>query len=398
MPESLVAEFSNQPIPPMSHPEEPSIIAEPADLEHSTTIDPGIHPEPTADATPAPVEPKPDSPPTDEEIVEVATPDFPMVSAASKRTEFVWDEDKPPVDNFAALGETLASEGDLFRSSVYGGGLIFGSAHPNVPPTPIDSPGQLLPIIVDRVVVKVEKDGKKRGGTIPSVHLRTMLRSEAFLQKFRAVDEVTDLPKYLLPDFRLTAPGYNDGGFGRRILFTGRSALIRMGLEYINRFLDIMAFETEADRANALAAALIVLLRNLWPGGKPIIIVTSTKSHGGKETVISFIALGTLMVSISYQETDWALERQFVAALKQDARTGLINVDNARLDKHRNIRSAFMERFLTDPEPFLHSTGTGRPVRRLNDIVLAMSSNFGSISEDLMNRACPSTSRPRGTW
>ena len=60
------------------------------------------------------------------------------------------------------------------------------------------------------------------------------------------------------------------------------------------------------------------------------------------------------------------------------------------------FESAFMERFPTDPEPFLHSTGTGRPVRRLNDIVLAMSSNFGSMSEDLMNRALPIHLTPTG--
>lgn len=157
-----------------------------------------------------------------------------------------------------------------------------------------------------------------------------------------------------------------------------------------------MAFETDADRVNAIAAALIVILRNLWPGGKPIIVVTSTKSHGGKETVICFVSIMTPMVSVSYQETDWALERQIVAALRQNPKTGLFNVENARMGKERHIRSAFLERYLTDPEPFLFSTGTGRPVRRRNDVVAAMSTNFGQMSEDLMNRALPVRLTPTG--
>lgn len=396
MSELLAFKMPDQASRRMLPPGDDQIVAGPMTDEPPTAIAPVGHPGPPRDAAHPPDEAGPGlAPPGGAAATEVC-PDFPEVAALSKRHEFTWDEDKPPVDNMAALGEALNGAGDLYRSSIYGGGLVLGSVHPHVPPTPIDKPGRLNSIILDRLVVKVLKDGKSRGGNIPTVHLRAMLQCEAFLQEFSAVDEITERPMYLPPDFRLTVPGYNDGGFGRRILHTGRAASIGAGLDHINRFLDVMDFESGADRANALGAALIVLLRNMWPGGKPIIIVTSTKSHGGKETIITFVALGASMVAISYQETDWALERQLVAALKQDARTGLINVDNARLGKHREIRSAFLERFLTDPEPFLHSTGTGRPVRRRNDIVLTMSSNFGTMSGDLMNRALPIRLTPRG--
>jgi hypothetical protein len=94
--------------------------------------------------------------------------------------------------------------------------------------------------------------------------------------------------------------------------------------------------------------------------------------------------------SISYQATNWALERNFVGALKQNPDIGVVVIENARLDRRdRFIASAFIERFATDPEPLLFSTGTGGPVRRTNDIVLAISTNFGSVSEDIMNRALP---------
>jgi hypothetical protein len=322
--------------------------------------------------------------------------DFPRARSLERGVEFTWDEDKAPVVNYFTLGRTLAETGDVFRNSAYSGGLILASEHPNIPPIPIQDPAQLLAVILDRVVIKVIKDGKSKGGAISAVHLRTMLRSEAFLQCFRAVDEVTDRPRYLAPDFRLTLPGYNDGGFGRRILHVGRAADVSGGRDAIERFLDVMAFETNADRVNTVGAALIVLLRNFWPGAKPIIIATSTKSHGGKETIISFVAVTAPMVSVGYQQADWALERQIVGALRQNPKTGLVSVDNARHDKNRYIRSAFLERYLTDPEPFLFSTGTGRPVRRRNDVVLAMSTNFGLLSEDLMNRSLPIRLDPVG--
>ena len=65
-------------------------------------------------------------------------------------------------------------------------------------------------------------------------------------------------------------------------------------------------------------------------------------------------------------------------------------IENARLDRRdRFIASAYLERFATDPEPLLFSTETGPPVRRRNDIVMAISTNYGSISEDIMNRGLP---------
>jgi hypothetical protein len=38
------------------------------------------------------------------------------------------------------------------------------------------------------------------------------------------------------------------------------------GTKAIDAFLDVMAFASNADRTNAVALALTVLLRNFWPG------------------------------------------------------------------------------------------------------------------------------------
>jgi hypothetical protein len=158
-----------------------------------------------------------------------------------------------------------------------------------------------------------------------------------------------------------------------------------------------MAFDSEADRANAVAAALTVMLRNHWPGGKPILAVTATKSHAGKDTVIAFAAGIDGSVSISYQSTDWALERSFVGAVDHCPGAGLIVVENVRLGRRDPfIASAFIERFATDPEPLLYSTGGVHPVRRPNHLLVAISTNFGTVSEDIMNRSLPIHLRPEG--
>jgi hypothetical protein len=60
------------------------------------------------------------------------------------------------------------------------------------------------------------------------------------------------------------------------------------------------------------------------------------------------------------------------------------------------MASSFLERFLTDPEPVLYATGSREPVRRVNDIVVAMSTNQGMLSADLNNRSLPIRLAPTG--
>ena len=86
-----------------------------------------------------------------------------------------------------------------------------------------------------------------------------------------------------------------------------------------------------------------------------------------------------------------------MGATKTAPDVGMVVVENARLDRRdKFIASAFLERFATDPEPLLFSTGTGQPVRRRNDLVLAISTNFGTASEDLLNRSLSIHLHPQG--
>jgi len=343
----------------------------------------------------APVEnPAPTEPQAEPAAVPLVS-EYPRPPALDNTEEFVWDDDRSPVDNYHDLGEQLANFDDLYRAPDYAGGLLLATKCPKVSPTPITKGSHLAAIVADRLRICCVKSGKPVGGRIPSDHLKTMLATEAFLQPFRAVDEVTKAPMYL-NDLRLTVPGYNDGGPGQRILHHGPPAWIEPTTDTICKFLEVMAFATNADRTNAVAAALTVLLGNHFLGAKPMIGITSTKSHGGKGTIADFASGNTRTAQISYQATDWALERSFVGALKHDPEIRLVNVDNARLGKEKSIKSAFLERFITDPEPFLFSTGSGGPARRRNNIVVAMTTNFGTKSEDLMNRDLPIHLTPTG--
>jgi hypothetical protein len=113
---------------------------------------------------------------------------------------FHWNENDAAAENYARLGERLATTGDLFRSPQYGSGLIL--LLPNGKPARIEHGMDLLPVIVDRVPVQIIRDGKPKGGRIAAAHLGAMLKSESFLGNFRSVDRISTHPglaKY--PDY-----------------------------------------------------------------------------------------------------------------------------------------------------------------------------------------------------
>lgn len=322
--------------------------------------------------------------------------DHPKPPIVCEPVKFVWDEDAPLDENCIRLGDCLAAGGDLYRNPKHGDGVLFAPMSQNISPKPIKKAADLAPIIADRMRVTVVKKGKPVANTIPDKLLAIALRAEVFLQQFRPLDAVVTEARFL-EDFSITTPGYNDGGTGQRVLYVGPPAAIADDLTATNRFLDEMAWAGDADRANALAGALTVLLRNHWLGAKPAIVATANKSHSGKDTIVAFATGNAKSVSISYQTTDWALERCFVGACKTNPDAGVIVIENARLGRGiPYIASAFLERVLTDPEPQMFSTGTGAPVRRPNDIVVAISTNDGKISNDLMNRALPIHLEPVG--
>ena len=109
-------------------------------------------------------------------------PPLKVVPSPQPNDLFVWNDDYPPAVNYAALGKRLAASKDLFRSPAYGNGLIL--LLPGGKSKPVTKGADLAPIVVDRVPVTVVRDGKSKGGMIPSAHLAAMLQAETFSQQF----------------------------------------------------------------------------------------------------------------------------------------------------------------------------------------------------------------------
>jgi hypothetical protein len=172
-------------------------------------------------------------------------------------------------------------------------------------------------------------------------------------------------------------------------------------LETLNTFLGVMDFASNADRTNAVAAGLTVLLRHHWPGAKPIVVITATKSHAGKGTIAEMIRGCTDKADILYESLDWPMQWQFQKQIRMDPDIGVVHFDNVRLDsaggRGKFIRSAFIESFVTSPEIVLASPGAGDPIPLVNQFVALLNTNDGSLSEDLHNRSLPIHLAPRGS-
>jgi hypothetical protein len=180
------------------------------------------------------------------------------------------------------VGRCLRRRGDFYRNGD-GHGLI--QVLPNGKTRLITKAAHLAPLIVDWIKMTVTKEGKVVSELPNAALLNAMLRSEAFLKNFLPLDEVATQPFYL-SDFSLVRPGNYDGGTGWRVLYLGPDPEIADTTEAIEQFLRVMDFASNADRTNTVAAALTVLLHRKWPGHKPVILVTATKSHSGKGTSV----------------------------------------------------------------------------------------------------------------
>lgn len=308
-----------------------------------------------------------------------------------------WIVEKGAASNYRQLAKRLSESGDLYRNQQDGHGLIH--VLPSGSTRLLSKAAELGPVIVDRVRMRVVKEGKVVSELPTSAHLNGMLRSEEFLRQFLPVDEVTQTPFYL-DDFSLVQPGYNDGGLDNRVLFVGETNSVAESTETIQRFLDVMAFATNADRTNAVAAGLTVLLRRHWRGEKPLVLLTATKSHSGKGTVTDFIRGSVPKTDILYESIDWPMQSQLQRQIGITPDVGMIVIDNVRLDssggKAKFIRSGFLESFVTNPEVILSCPGAGEPLRLDNKFVLTINTNDGSLSPDLMNRCLPIHLDPQG--
>jgi hypothetical protein len=129
-------------------------------------------------------------------------------------------------------------------------------------------------------------------------------------------------------------------------------------------------------------------------------VVTATKSHAGKGTITEFIRGNVAKADILYESIDWPMQSQLQRQFTQNPDIGFLCLDNVRLDsaggRGRFIRSGFLESFVTNPEINLASPGAGEPARLKNRFVMAITTNDGMLSPDLLNRALPIHLAPKG--
>src|SRR5262249_7584279 len=160
---------------------------------------------------------------------------------------------------------------------------------------------ELAPLLIDNVVIAVIKNGKYHGDRVGEATLGNMLHAKSFLHHFRTVNDVVTTPG-VLSDEAPSEPGNNQH---EATLYLGQTVSVASGIDYTNRFLDVLEWQSNADRTNAVAAFLTIPYRARWAGGKPFILVTANKSHAGKTTVCEFINIDqTASARIEYEDKD----------------------------------------------------------------------------------------------
>ena len=308
------------------------------------------------------------------------------------RPSFDWVMENGAAYNFRELGRLVAASNPNLSRRADSNGLYKTVPGKNTPVT-VATGKALRSLLVDTVDIQVIKNGKFASDMPPVATLDTMLATECFLGAFLPVKRIVTSPVYL-PDFTLTQPGYNPGG----ILYLGPPPLVSESLEFTNKFLDVMEWASDADRTNAVAAALLVHLRLHWPGGKPVILITATVSGAGKGTVMKYAAGNVRRASILYENLDWPIQRQLQPQLNAHPDIGVITSDNVRTDSShsREIRSGFLEGFITDQEIIMNAPGGGPEVRTPNAFVYFINTNEGVFSKDFLNRSFLSHLTPKG--
>ncbi len=313
------------------------------------------------------------------------------VEGLSLKPNYQWQMEAGLDRNFSLVAKLLVSlELPLYQHP--DGGLILVNEGR---PRRIATAKELAPLLIDHIRIAVVKNGKYHGERVAEGTLNNMLMARSFLSNFPKAEEVVTTP-IILPDMSPSLPGFNSQG---GILYLGETVVTGKGIDTINKFLDVMEWQGNADRTNAVAAALSVPFRSQFPGGKPFVLVSASKSHAGKGTVTEFVRGKTAKAEILYEDKDWPMQKNLYEQLLQKPEIGVISLDNVRTDssgRAKIIRSGFLESFITNSEVILTSATSRKPIRSANKFVVLLNTNEGSLSIDLLNRSLPIRLDPSG--
>ena len=179
--------------------------------------------------------------------------------------------------------------------------------------------------------MQVTKNGKFVSQMLATTALNAVFATEVFLSKFPAVDRVARYPMYL-DSLNLVPPGYHDLGFGRRMLYVGPEPRIADSTDTINVLGSDGLSPSDADRTNAVAAALTVLLRHHWPGEKPSSWSRRPRATPEKARSPSSSAGRCPRPTSSYENIDWPMQSQFQRQVRPTPTSASSALDNVRLD------------------------------------------------------------------
>ena len=232
--------------------------------------------------------------------------------------------------NYRRLGRCLEkAHGDLFRDRADGHGLIHVTPDGNA--RRIVKGADLAPLIVDRVKMRMLKEGKLVSELPTASHLNAMLQSETFLQQFRPLDEVAKEPIYL--DDYWPNRGIPTAALESGFCSSASNPKLRDSTATTEQFLSLMDFDSNADRTNTVAAGdcpcccIVIGL-----GIKPVVIITGTKSHSGKGTVTEFVRGSAAKADLLYESLDWPMQSQLQRQLRVNPQIAMIVLDNVRRD------------------------------------------------------------------
>lgn len=318
-----------------------------------------------------------------QELIDESTGEPVTGTVEGSDVDIEWRCDEPAGPQTHELCKVLAKTGKVYRNEETGMLKIEGRKIDS-----LDKPVKIEGFIRSNdLTVRTMNDGKLKSCEVPKKDLDVLIATPELQREIPQIDHVTNVVTYT-NDWEITKPGYNDGREGERYFYTGTEVTPKRNPTRTHEFLDAMCFKTNADRTNAAALALTVLLRQMFPGDKPFATVTANRSHAGKDTVLDFCAGHTGREEVSYHRADWAMQNEVTAVLKVPE-VGMVSVGNIRVGTGI-IETSILERLLTNSDPLLQSSkmsGTG--FKRKADFVLACSANQGKFSTDLMNRAIP---------
>lgn len=320
---------------------------------------------------------------TSQELIDESTGEPVTGTVEGNDVDIEWHCDEPAGPQTHELCKVLAQTGKVYRDPQGG---ILKIEGPKI--DRLDKPVKVEGFIRSNdLTVRTMNDGKLKSCEVPKKDLEVLIATPELQRELPQIDHITNVVTYT-NDWRITKPGYNDGSEGERYFYTGTEVTPKREPTRTREFLDAMCFKTKADRTNAVALALTILLRQKFPGGKPFAPVTANRSHAGKDTVLDFCSGNTGRQEVSYQRAEWPMQIDFTAVLS-DPGAGMVTVGNIRAGSSV-IESSYIERLVTNPEPLLQSSkmpGTG--IKRKGNFVVSCSANQGKFSTDLMNRALP---------